>query len=45
MKIRIFKLLVVLALIGFAGLSVYAYFGDLSPERTQITEPVRLNAN
>lgn len=45
---RILKLLlvlVVLAAIAFVGLLVYAYFGDMTPERGEISEPVILNVD
>lgn len=42
---RIVKLLVVLAVLGFIGLTGYAYLADLSPTQQQITVPVTLHAN
>jgi len=42
---RLFKLLIFLGLVGFIGLTGYAYFGDMSPERTQINQPVTLDAD
>lgn len=43
--LRILKLLFVLAvLIGSAVLG-YAYLGDLSPEQTDVSEPVTLDGN
>ena len=42
---RIFKLLFILLLFAAAGLVGFAYFGDLSPEQTLVTEPVTLNAD
>lgn len=45
---RILKLLlalVVLAAIGFVGLLIYAYFGDMTPDRRQVSEPVILNVD
>ena len=42
---RIIKALFFLALLGFIGISVYAYLGDLSPEQTEVTKPVVLNAD
>ncbi len=42
---RIIKLVLFLAIVGFAGLSAYAYLADLSPEQKERTVPVTLNAN
>ncbi len=42
---RIIKALVVLVIFGFIALTVYAYFGDLSPIQGQVTKPVVLNEN
>ena len=43
--LRLLKLLFVLAvLIGSAVLG-YAYLGDLSPEQTDVSEPVTLDGN
>lgn len=42
---RILKAVFVLGLLGFAGLTGYAYLADLSPEQSQITVPVTLNAD
>ena len=42
---RLVKLLVVLAILGFMGLTGYAYLADLSPEQQQVTVPVTLNAD
>lgn len=41
---RILKALVLLAILGFAGLTGFAYLGDLTPEQTEITLPVVLDA-
>lgn len=41
--LRIFKFLILIALIAFAGLVGYAYLGDLTPERGDVTVPVELN--
>jgi hypothetical protein len=41
---RLVKLVILLAFIGFIGLTAYAYFGDLSPEQREVTQPVNLNA-
>jgi hypothetical protein len=40
---RILKALFILALLAFAGLVGYAYLGDLTPERSDIRQPVELN--
>lgn len=42
---RIVKALVLLVIVGFIGLTAYAYLGDLSPEQTPVTKPVVLNAD
>lgn len=42
---RLFKLLLFLAIAGFIGLAGFAYFGDLSPERTETRVPVTLNVD
>lgn len=42
---RILKMVLVLGLLGFAGLTGYAYLADLSPEQMQVTVPVTLNAD
>lgn len=42
---RILKAMVVLAILGFAGLTGYAYLADLTPGQTQVTVPVTLNAD
>lgn len=41
--IRLLKLLVILAAIGFIGLTGYAYLGDLSPQQSDVTVPVTLD--
>ena len=41
---RIIKALIVLALLGIAGLSAYAYLADMRPEQSEIKVPVTLNA-
>jgi hypothetical protein len=38
----LFKLLVVLILLGGIGLVGYAYFGDLAPEQTRVSAPITL---
>lgn len=42
---RLFKLIFTLALLAFLGLAGYAYLGDMTPERSEITEPVELNVD
>lgn len=42
---RLFKLLVILILLGILGIIGYAYFGDLSPSRVEVNQPVELDAN
>ncbi|HEX9858385.1 MAG TPA: hypothetical protein VGA75_08515 [Paracoccaceae bacterium] len=41
---RIIKGLVLLAILGFLGLTGYAYLGDLTPAQTEVTQPVTLDA-
>lgn len=41
---RLIKLVLILAVLGFIGLSGYAYLGDLSPEQRAVTQPVTLDA-
>lgn len=42
---RIIKALIFLILLGIIAISIYAYVGDLSPEQTEVTKPVVLNAD
>lgn len=42
---RIVKGLFVIGLAAFAGLTGYAYLGDLAPRQAEITQPVILNAD
>lgn len=42
---RILKALVVLALLGFIGISAYAYLADLTPEQERVTKPVVLDGS
>jgi len=42
---RLIKLAFVLVILGFAGLTGYAYLVDLAPEPHEITLPVTLNAD
>lgn len=41
---RLFKLVLVLAVLGFAALTGFAYFGDMTPDSTTVVEPVTLDA-
>lgn len=43
MVFKLFKLLVLVAVLAFAGLVAYAYFGDLSPDSQERTVPVTLD--
>ena len=42
---RLLKFLVFLIVIGALGLVGYAYLGDLSPDQSEISQPVELNAD
>lgn len=42
---RLFKVLLVLLVLGFLALTGYAYLGDLSPERTEVRQPVTLDVD
>lgn len=41
---RLLKLVMILAVLAFAGLAGYAYLGDLSPAQKEIRQPVTLDA-
>ncbi len=41
---RLAKLVLLLLVAAFIGLTGYAYFGDLSPEQREVTQPVTLDA-
>ncbi len=41
----LFKFLAVLVILGGLGLVGYAYLGDLTPEQSDVTTPVQLNAD
>ena len=41
----VYQALLVLVLIGFAALSGYSYFGDLSQTQSQVSMPVKINVN
>lgn len=43
--LRLLKFILVLAVLGFIGLTGFAYLGDLSPEVEQVTAPVTLPLN
>ena len=42
---RIIKALLLLVILGFLGLTAYAYLGDLTPVQGEIKKPVVLNAD
>ena len=42
---RLLKAILVLALLGFATLTGYAYLGDYAPEMREITRPVTLDVD
>lgn len=42
--LRTLKVLVVLAIVAFLGLTGFAYLGDMEPERVDQSVPVDLNA-
>ncbi len=42
---RIFKVLLFLVVLGFIGLTGFAYLGDLTPDQSEVREPVELNAD
>ncbi|RRH76414.1 hypothetical protein [Falsigemmobacter faecalis] len=39
---RLIKVLLVLIVLGFAGLTGFAYFGDMTPEPAQVSQPLDL---
>ncbi|PRX32681.1 hypothetical protein SAMN05216257_10696 [Meinhardsimonia xiamenensis] len=41
----LFRLILILAILGGIGILGYAYFGDLSPERRDVTQPVTLDVD
>lgn len=41
--LRFLKGLIVLGVVAIAALAVYAYLGDMAPDRTNISQPVELN--
>lgn len=42
---RIFKFLLFLLVVGFIGLTGFAYLGDLSPDQTERREPVTVDVD
>ncbi|MGB3314053.1 MAG: hypothetical protein WBB85_06550 [Albidovulum sp.] len=40
---RILKVILILAILAVIGLTGYAYLGDMTPERSDVSEPVELN--
>lgn len=42
---RIFKAVLVLAILGFVALTGFAYLGDLRPQQGEVKVPVTLNAD
>jgi hypothetical protein len=42
---RLIKLLLVVIVLGFIGLTGFAYLGDLSPVQRDVTQPVTLDAD
>ncbi len=40
---RVIKLVVLLAILGFVGLTGYAYLADMTPERQEVKQPVVLD--
>ena len=42
---RVFKALIFLVIIGFIGLTAYAYLGDLTPIQSEVKQDVMLNAD
>jgi hypothetical protein len=42
---RVIKVVVVLVILGFIGLTIYAYLGNLTPMQREVTKPVVLDAS
>lgn len=42
---RVLKALIVFVLFAFLGLVAYAYLGDLSPEQSEVSQPVELDVD
>jgi len=45
MLFRVFKVLLFLLVLGFVALVGYAYLGDLSPNQSEVREPLQLNVD
>ncbi len=45
MLFKLFKLLLVLLVLGFVGLTGYAYFGDLTPQRSEVRTPLTVSVD
>lgn len=43
--VRILKTLVMVAVLGLLGLSVYAYLGNMDPVRQDIRQPVEIDVS
>lgn len=43
--LKIIKLVIFLVFVGFLGLIGYTFFGDLEPDRMEVTTPVELNGS
>jgi hypothetical protein len=43
--LRIIKLLLALVVVGFIGLTCYAYLADLAPDSREVKQPVILNVD
>lgn len=43
--VRVIKLFIYLIILGGIGLAGYAYLGDLSPQRSDVRAPVKLNVH
>ncbi len=41
----LFRLILLLILVGGIGLVGYAYLGDLAPDQSDVSQPVMLNAD
>ena len=42
---RLIKTVLLLVVIGFLGLTGYAYLGDMTPKQSDVVQPVQLNGN
>lgn len=43
--VRILKLLFFLIIVGVCAVIGFAFFGDLSPDRVEVNEPIELNVD